>query len=245
MRMSPWAVCSLLQRRLNIETVLHFPTRGRNLLRVQGDLLAAHALDVRNVFVVMGDPTAIGDYPDAMDNYDLVPSGLIKLIKQGFNTGVDHAGADIGQPTSFFAGCALNLNPADWEAEFKNLRRKLNAGADFLLTQPIFDPAVVSRFLEAYQSRFGPLGIPVLVGILPLASSRHAAFLNQEVPGISIPGPILEKMAQAGDQGAQRGIELGIELIQQVRPLVQGVYLMPAFNRFDHAAEIIEAVKKE
>ena len=109
MRMSPWAVCSLIQRKVGIETVLHFPTRGRNLLRVQGDLLAAHALDVRNVFVVMGDPTAIGDYPDAMDNYDLVPSGLIKLIKQGFNAGVDHAGTDIGQPTSFF--CRLRAQP--------------------------------------------------------------------------------------------------------------------------------------
>ena len=119
MRMSPWAVCSLIQRKVGIETVLHFPTRGRNLLRVQGDLLAAHALGVRNVFVVMGDPTAIGDYPDAMDNYDLVPSGLIKLIKQGFNAGVDHAGADIGQPTSFFAGCALNLTAATRKTKSK------------------------------------------------------------------------------------------------------------------------------
>ena len=132
-----------------IETVLHFPTRGRNLLRVQGDLLAAHALDVRNVFVVMGDPTAIGDYPDAMDNYDLVPSGLIKLIKQGFNAGVDHAGTDIGQPTSFFVGCALNLTPPDPEQEIKNLRRKLNAGADFILSQPIYDPPAAQCFSRA------------------------------------------------------------------------------------------------
>ena len=115
MRMSPWAVCDLVQRQVGVETTLHFPTRGRNLLRVQGDLLAAHALGIRNVFVVMGDPTAIGDYPDAMDNYDLVPSGLIKLIKQNFNAGLDHAGADIGQPTSFFVGCALNLCPPDPE----------------------------------------------------------------------------------------------------------------------------------
>ena len=111
MRMSPWAVCSLIQKQVGVETVLHFPTRGRNLLRVQGDLLAAHALGIRNIFVVMGDPTAIGDYPEAMDNYDLRPSGLIQLIKQGFNAGVDHSGANIGQPTSFFVGCALNLNP--------------------------------------------------------------------------------------------------------------------------------------
>ena len=115
MRMSPWAVCDLIQRQVGVETTLHFPTRGRNLLRVQGDLLAAHALGIRNVFVVMGDPTAIGDYPEAMDNYDLVPSGLIKLIKQDFNLGLDHAGADIGQPTSFFVGCALNLSPQDPE----------------------------------------------------------------------------------------------------------------------------------
>ena len=110
MRMSPWAVCNLIERNVGAETILHFPTRGRNILRVQGDLLAAHSLGIRNVFVVMGDPTSIGDYPDAMDNYDLVPSGLIKLIKQCFNTGMDHAGSDIGQPTSFFVGCALNLN---------------------------------------------------------------------------------------------------------------------------------------
>jgi methionine synthase / methylenetetrahydrofolate reductase(NADPH) len=116
MRMSAWAVCDVVQRKVGVETTLHFPTRGRNLLRVQGDLLAAHALGIRNVFVVMGDPTSIGDYPEAMDNYDLVPSGLIKLIKQGFNTGVDHSGTSIGQPTNFFVGAALNLCPADVEA---------------------------------------------------------------------------------------------------------------------------------
>ena len=111
MRMSPWAVCELVQNDVGIETTLHFPTRGRNLLRLQGDLLAAHSLGVRNVFVVMGDPTAIGDYPEAMDNFDLAPTGLIKLIKQNFNVGVDHSGSDIGSPTNFFVGAALNLTP--------------------------------------------------------------------------------------------------------------------------------------
>ena len=243
MRMSPWAVCSLIQRSLNIETVLHFPTRGRNLLRVQGDLLASHALDVRNVFVVMGDPTAIGDYPNAMDNYDLVPSGLIKLIKQGFNAGVDHSGTDIGQPTNFFVGCALNLNPPDINAEIKNLCRKLNAGADFILTQPIYDPALLTVFLDEFRKNCGPLKTPLLVGVLPLASARHAAFLNHEVPGIIIPDHILQEMAQAGEISARTGIKIAIELIEQFRPLSQGVYIMPAFNRFDYSAEIIEAVK--
>jgi len=243
MRMSPWAVCSLIQRKVGIETVLHFPTRGRNLLRVQGDLLAAHALEVRNVFVVMGDPTSIGDYPDAMDNYDLVPSGLIKLIKQGFNAGVDHAGSDIGQPTQFFTGCALNLNPLNIDEELKNLRRKIRAGADFILTQPIYNADLVTRFLAEFEKGDTRLSIPLIVGLLPLASARHAAFLQQEVPGIEIPEEIHQQIRSSGDQGAKTGVSLTVQLVQQIKPVVQGIYLMPAFNRYDHAAEIIEKIK--
>jgi homocysteine S-methyltransferase len=245
MRMSPWAVCNLIQRRINIETVLHFPTRGRNLLRVQGDLLASHALDVRNVFVVMGDPTAIGDYPDAADNYDVVPSGLIKLIKQGFNAGFDQAGSDIGQPTSFFVGCALNLAPVEPQQEIKNLRRKIKAGADFILSQPIYDSDAAKCFLEQAVSEIGPLP-PVLVGILPVISSRHAAFLHNEVPGLSIPEAIRARIeaATAAENAPAEGIKIAIELIDQMRTHVQGVYLMPPFNRFDYAAEIIEAIKR-
>jgi methionine synthase / methylenetetrahydrofolate reductase(NADPH) len=243
MRMSPWAVCNLIQRKAGVETVVHFPTRGRSLLRVQGDLLAAHALDVRNVFVVMGDPTAIGDYPDAMDNYDVVPSGLIKLIKQGFNSGIDHAGSTIGQPTTFFVGSALNLNPTDPEREVKALRRKLRSGADFLLTQPIFEPQLAQAFLKTYEDHHGPLGIPLIVGFLPLVNPRHAAFLHNEVPGITIPDEIMHRMEQSGENSPREGIKIAIELIEQTRAFAQGVYLMPAFNRFDYVAEIIEAVR--
>ena len=242
MRMSPWAVCNLIQRKVGIETVLHFPTRGRNMLRVQGDLLAAHALDVRNVFVVMGDPTAIGDYPDAMDNYDVVPSGLIKLIKQGFNAGVDSAGSDIGQPTSFLVGCALNLCPGEPEQEIKNLRRKIKSGADFILSQPIYDMAAAKCFLDRVHEELGPLP-PLLLGILPLANSRHAAFLHNEVPGLLIPEAIRQRMDMAGENAPAEGIKIAIESIEQMRADIQGVYLMPPFNRFDTAAEIIDAVK--
>ena len=243
MRMSPWAVCDLIQRKVGVETVLHFPTRGRNLIRVQGDLLAAHAIGVRNIFVIMGDPTAIGDYPDATDNYDLVPSGLIKLIKQGFNYGVDHSGTDIGQPTSFFVGCALNLNPANPADEAKNLVRKLEAGADFILSQPVFCTSPVLKFLEFFEKENGPLPIPLLIGILPLASHRHANFLHHEVPGIDIPEDVRKKMETAGDDGARTGIQIAIELINDIKSFSKGIYLMPAFNRFDYVAEIIEAVK--
>ena len=243
MRMSPWAVCDLIQRTVGVETTLHFPTRGRNLLRVQGDLLAAHVLGIRNVFVVMGDPTAIGDYPDAMDNYDLVPSGLIKLIKQNFNMGVDHAGAEIGQPTSFFVGCALNLAPPDQEKELKNLQRKLAAGADFLLTQPVYQPEAARRFLQRYEERYGRLQTPVLTGILPLYSARHASFLHNEVPGVSIPEAILQRMSAAGDGGPQEGVRIALELIDEMRSWISGIYLMPQFNRYDLAAEIVEGCR--
>lgn len=243
MRMSPWAVCDLVQRQVGVETTLHFPTRGRNLLRVQGDLLAAHALGIRNVFVVMGDPTAIGDYPDAMDNYDLVPSGLIKLIKQGFNLGLDHAGSEIGQPTSFFVGCALNLCPQDPDQEIKNLRRKLKAGADFILTQPVYQPELAGAFLQRYAAQHGPLTIPVFVGVLPLYGVRHATFLHNEVPGISIPDEIQDRMKTAGERGPQQGVRIALELIEQMKAWADGVYLMPAFGRYDLAAEVVEGCK--
>ncbi|MBN1248867.1 MAG: bifunctional homocysteine S-methyltransferase/methylenetetrahydrofolate reductase [Anaerolineae bacterium] len=243
MRMSPWAVCALIQDRLGVETTLHFPTRGRSLLRVQGDLLAAHALGVRNIFVVMGDPTAIGDYPDAMDDYDVVPSGLIKLIKQGFNQGVDHAGTDIGQPTTYFVGGALNMSPDSLEREIKVMRRKVQAGVDFFLTQPIYEPARAHALLDAYAERYGPLTAPILAGILPLYNARHARFLNNEVPGITICPDLLDRLTQAGDDAPQEGVRIAIEAIQEVKAWAQGLYLMPPFNRYDLAAEVVAAVR--
>jgi len=243
MRMSAWAVCDLVQRKVGIESTLHFPTRGRNLLRVQGDLLAAHALGICNIFVVMGDPTSIGDYPEAMDNYDLVPSGLIKLIKQGFNEGIDHSGTSIGQPTNFFVGAALNLYPPVLDNEIKNLHRKVKAGADFFLTQPIYRPSDGVKLLEAYEAKHGRLEKPILVGILPLVSVRHANFLHHEVPGISIPEETRKRIESAGDDGVKAGVEIAVELVEQVRPWAGGVYLMPQFHKYDMVAEIIEAVK--
>ncbi|MDP2778212.1 MAG: bifunctional homocysteine S-methyltransferase/methylenetetrahydrofolate reductase, partial [Anaerolineales bacterium] len=164
MRMSAWAVCDVVQRQIGVETTLHFPTRGRNLLRVQGDLLAAHAIGLRNVFVVMGDPTSIGDYPEATDNYDLVPSGLIKLIKQGFNMGMDLSGTSIGQPTTFFVGAALNLCPQEMDTEVKNLHRKIKAGADFFLTQPIYRADDGPKLIKAYEAKYGKLNKPIIAG---------------------------------------------------------------------------------
>jgi len=243
MRMSPWAVCELIQSTFDIETTLHFPTRGRNLLRVQGDLLAAHAINIRNVFVVMGDPTAIGDYPDASDSYDLVPTGLIRLIKEGFNAGVDHSGGKIGQPTSFFVGAALNLCPSKPDREMRVFKKKLDSGADFFLTQPVFEVDKARAFIKAYEDQYGSVEIPILVGILPLVTDRHARFLHNEVPGITIPEDIQARLSDAGEDSAAEGAKIASELIADLRNDFQGVYLMPAFNRFDMVADIIDGIK--
>lgn len=243
MRMSPWAVCHFLHTRLGVETILHFPTRGRNLLRVQGDLLAAHALGLRNLFVVMGDPTHIGDYPDAMDNYDVAPSGLISLIKGRMNHGVDQAGNSIGQPTTFTVGCALNMGAKNVDHEIKVLRRKMEAGADFALVQPVFDPATLERFLQRYEELHGqPLELPLLLGVLPLYSLRHATFLHNEIPGITIPEAIMKRIEEAGDSAPQVGVRIAQELLLQMKDRVQGAYIIPAFGHYELAAEVIDAL---
>lgn len=243
MRMSPWAVANLIQTRVGIETVLHFPTRGRSLLRVQGDLLAAHALGVRNIFVVMGDPTSIGDYPDASDAYDIVPTGLMRLIKFGFNEGRDYAGNALGGTTNFLVGCALNVNPTALDREVQLLRKKIDHGADFALTMPFYDADVLQRFLDAYG---GPIEIPVLIGILPLYNERHASFLHNEVPGIEVPDAVLERMTAAEDKPAE-GVRLSQELVQDIFETmpqsVQGIYIMPPFKKYELAADVIRAIR--
>jgi len=241
MRMSAWALAHLIQREAGVETVLHFPTRGRNLLRLHADLLAAHALGVRNVFVVMGDPPAIGDYPQAADHRDVAPAALLRMIKQGFNAGHDLAGNSIGGPTGFYVGAAINLGARDVEREVRLLGRKLAAGADFLLTQPVFDAAPARRFLDAFRERSGEILPPIIAGVLPLASRRNAEFLHNEVPGIDVPEAVLARMRGAADE-RREGIAIAREAVVALRPLVQGVYVMPMLGRFDAAIEVIETV---
>lgn len=243
MRMSPWGVSQLIQSHIGVETVLHFPTRGRNLLRIQGDLLAAHAMGLRNLFVTMGDPTKIGDYPDAMDSYDIVPSKLIDLIKHDMNAGRDQAGNSIGSPTSFTVGCALNMFADDLEREIRVLGNKLAAGADFALGQAVFEPHRIDTFLETYeQITEKAFNLPVLIGIMPLYSLKHAQFLHNEVPGISIPEQIMKRMEDAGDDAPKEGVRIAQELLGAVRDRVQGAYVIPAFGKYHLAAEVVDFV---
>jgi methionine synthase / methylenetetrahydrofolate reductase(NADPH) len=242
MRMSAWAAAQLIQREVGLETILHFPTRGRNLLRIQGDLLAAYAMDVRNLFVVMGDPTHIGDYPEAMDNYDIVPTGLIQLIKQRLNTGLEQSGESIDRPTNFVVGAALNLEPADPERQIALLHKKVRNGADFVLTQPVFNPAEARDFIERCRAELGDDMVPVLAGIQPLFNGNNSEFLHNEVPGISISAAHRARMQRATDP-QREGVSIAQEILEEIRPHVQGVYLIPQFGRYDLAADVLDLVR--
>ncbi len=243
LRMSALAVAHRVQERASVETVLHFPVRGRNLLRVQGDLLAAHALNIRNVFVVMGDPTAIGDYPQAYDHHDIVPTGLAQLIKGKLNQGVDSAGSSIGRPCAFFVGVAVNLTPADLDKEAGLLRKKIDSGADFALSQPVFDADKARAFIEHYQAKYGPLQLPILAGLLPLASVRHAEFLRNEVPGMFVPDALVERLQAVGKKTRTEGARIALETLTALRGIVSGVYIIPAFGRYDVIANLIRDIR--
>ncbi len=242
MRMSGLAVAHRVQERAGIETILHFPVRGRNLLRVQGDLLAAHALNIRNIFVIMGDPTRIGDYPQANDHHDIVPTGLAQLIKDKFNHGMDSAGSSIGRPCAFVVGMAANLTPSDFDKEAALLHKKIECGADFAITQPVFDAGRARAFVAHYETRYGKLLLPIISGIMPLASVRHAEFMRNEVPGIVIPDAVIERLRGVGNKTRTEGAQIAVETITGLRPLIQGVYILPAFGRYDVVANIIQEV---
>ncbi len=242
MRMTGLAAAFKVQQSTGLETVLHFPVRGRNLLRVQGDLLAAHALGVRNLFVTMGDPSSIGDYPQAFDHHDIVPTGLVQLIKEQFNYGRDSAGASIGSACTFTVGVAANLTPSDLEKEAKLLKKKIDCGADFALTQPVFDAEAALAFLAYYERLYGKLKLPILAGILPLASARQAVFLKNEVPGMMLPDALVARMEAAGDQARDEGQRVAAETLRAIKHAIQGVYFIPAFRRYDILAKLIKDV---
>jgi methionine synthase I (cobalamin-dependent)/5,10-methylenetetrahydrofolate reductase len=237
LRMSPWAVAARIQREVGLETILHFTMRDRNLIRLQSDLLAVHALGIRNVLVVRGDPPQAGDYPQATAVSDIHPSGLVHMIKE-FNQGRDIAGNAIGSPTRFLVGVALNLAARDPAREARALERKLAAGGDFICTMPIFEPETLDRFLD----RVGRLPVPVLIGVLPLHSAKHAEFLHNELPGMVVPEGIRAQMRAATD-GREAGLRAARELLLAIRSRVAGAYLIPSFGRYDRIIDLVRDVR--
>jgi len=229
-RMGCIAMARLIQDHLGLETIIHFTTRDRNLMALQSELLGAHALGSRNILALTGDPLRLGDYPNTTGVWDVDSIGLIQVLR-GMNEGHDAAGSSIGAQSCFHIGAALNLNMTEEETtqEIEKFRRKLEAGAHFIMTQPIYELAPLLRFLE----RVGKPSIPLILGCIPLHSSRHAEFLHNEVPGITIPEEVRARMRAAGERGHEEGLKLAQELLSAARSMVQGVYLMPSYGRYD------------
>jgi len=238
-RMGALHIAVLIQQWVGMETLLHFTCRDQNLLGMQASLLGAHALGLRNVLAVTGDPPKLGDYPHVTAVYDVESIGLVRVL-QALNRGVDMAVNPIGEKTRFLIGVGANPGATDLEREVRRFRYKVEAGANFCMTQPVYEPGVLENFLK----RIEDCRIPVLVGILPLASSRNAEFLHNEVPGMQIPEPIRQRMAQAGkgEQARAEGIAIAQEALAATRHLVEGVYVMPPFGRIESALRVLEVL---
>ncbi len=240
-RMSAMTLCYLIQHQVGIETILHFTTRDRSLMGLQSELLGAHAVGIRNILALTGDPPSLGDYPDSSAVYDVDSVGLVRVLSR-LNEGCDSAGASIGRMASFTIACAVDPIREDLLTEANRLRAKLAAGANVVMTQPIFDLAVWHRFLEIYGEP--GINVPVLLGILPLQSSKHAEFLHNEVPGITLTDEARDRMRRAGADGRREGVRMAQDLLLEARPQVQGIYIMPSFGRYEVAAEVLEVLGK-
>lgn len=243
-RMSPLALALLIQNQLPIEPILHYCCRDRNLLGMQSDLLGAYALGLRNVLAITGDPPKLGDYPDATAVFDVDSIGLTRMIHL-LNTGFDIAMNSIGKPTGFFTGVGANPGAVDLELEINRLHQKLEAGAEYVLTQPVFD---LNQF-ETFLKKADFLNIPILAGIMPLKSYRTVEFLNNEVPGITVPEDIAKRMqlADSAEAAKTMGIKISQELLEESIKFdpVKGTYLMPPFgkDKFEVALKVLEVTK--
>jgi homocysteine S-methyltransferase len=233
-RMGCIAFAALAEQRVGIETLIHFTTRDRNLMALQSELLGAHALGIRNVIALTGDPPRMGSYPSATGVWDVDSVGFIKIIKQ-LNQGLDWANNSIGRPTSFLIACAVNPMADDLDLEIERYHAKVEAGADFAITQPLYNLEQLQRFFD----RVPEPKIPTWVEIMPLQSYKHAEFCHNELAGVVIPDDVLEAMREAGDHGMQVGFEQARAFLEEVYERVQGVLFVPSFHRYELVAELV------
>jgi len=240
MRMNGFMLASLVSRECDIEIVCHLACRDRNIIATQGLLLGADAMGVRNLLCITGDPSKLGDYPDATSVYDFNSFKLLEMI-QKLNGGTSLSGQKLSRPARFTAGVAYNPNVRNIEVEAKRLAKKVERGAQFALTQAVFDVETLKRALDAAR----PLGIPIFAGIYPLVSHRNAEYLHNEFPGMTICQEVRDRMAAAApDKAAMaaEGMKIARELIDQFLPLADGIYLIPPFNRASVAVELIQYI---
>jgi methionine synthase I (cobalamin-dependent)/5,10-methylenetetrahydrofolate reductase len=238
-RMGALLTSVLIEQQVGIETVTHYACRDRNLLGMLSDLLGAAAVGLRNLLVVTGDPPKMGPYPDATAVFDVDSIGLTNLVSH-LNRGLDPGGNAIGQPTRFVIGVGVNPVAIDVEQEIKRFNWKVDAGAEFAITQPVFDAAQLEKFFE----RVGGKHIPIVAGIWPLVSVRNAEFLANEVPGVSVPESVIARMRRANekskDHAVAEGIAVAREMFERVRPLVQGIQVSAPFGKVDLALQVLD-----
>ncbi|AIE85507.1 bifunctional homocysteine S-methyltransferase/methylenetetrahydrofolate reductase [Fimbriimonas ginsengisoli] len=239
LRMNPAAVSQIIQSQVGIEVTMHFSCRDRNLLAIQSDLLGWHALGLRNILAVTGDPANIGDYPSATSVFDIDSIGLCRILNR-FNEGIDLAGYSVGVKCGFTIACAFNPRSLDPVLELDRLKRKVDAGASVVYTQPVFDDESADIAAKACDE----LGVPCLVGLLPLRSGRHTEFMHNEVPGIRIPEWLRQRMADA--ENDVDAVEIGLEEAQRlavhIKSVAKGIYLMPPFGSHAIAERVMAAL---
>lgn len=237
-RMSNQALCLLTQQQVGIETVLHYTCRDRNVLGIQSDLLGASAIGIRNLICITGDPPKMGNYPDATAVFDVDAIGLVNIVSN-LNRGLDIGGNTIGTATQFTIAVGANPGAANLDEEIRRFEYKVEAGAEYAVTQPVFDLALLEEFLK----RIEHCRVPVVAGIWPLSSARNAEFMRDEL-NISIPDAIYNRMARTTNADAARaeGVAVAREMLQAVRPMVQGTQLSAPFGRYSAAADVLEVL---
>jgi homocysteine S-methyltransferase len=238
-RMNGLALAVLLQDRVGIETVLHYTCRDRNLLGMQSDLLGAAAMGIRNILAITGDPPMIGDYPQATAVFDIDSIGLVHLINN-LNHGMDVGEKRIGEPTAFFTGVGLDPNSVNLSHEIHRFGLKRQAGAEFVITQPVFDISSLERFLEKAEME----EMYLIAGIWPLVSLRNAEFMKNEVPGVFVPDKVVKQMARYDSKEDQlkAGIDIARSMVDQVLGFVHGIQVSAPFGKYDLALQVADAI---
>jgi homocysteine S-methyltransferase len=241
-RMSNIAAARLIQQHLGIETIAHFTPRDRNLMAVQSDLIGAHATGIATILAVTGDPPHHGDFPNATGIWDVDSIGLISIM-HNLNQGLDARGRKLAVPASFCIGCAANPAATDIDLDLERLNRKIEQGAQFIMTQPVFDADVLLHYIVLYEQRYGKIPLPILMGLQPLHSYQQAEKFHHEVPGIVIPEAVRARMQQAGSAGGEEGVAISKEIFEQALPVIQGVYIMP-LDRFALVGELLPFIRQ-
>lgn len=238
-RMSALLTATLCLKEAGIEPILHYTCRDRNILGIQSDLLGAYAVGLRNVLAVTGDPPKMGDYPDATAVFDIDSIGLTNVLTN-LNHGHDIGGTPLGKPTGFVIGVAANPCAVNLDEEVRRFEFKVEAGAEYAITQPVFDVEALLMFLD----RIRHVRIPVMAGIWPLVSFRNAEFMNNEVPGVVVPPAVLDRMraAPTPEAALKEGIAIAVESIRSIRSSVQGLQISAPFGRFELAVELLRSL---